>query len=400
MNVKKIAALIAASMTICFSSLNFVYAEEASESETSQEEPELILSEDSMWKYVHVTDEDTNEEYVSLESYLGHEKEVVIPEEIDGNVILGLGEYTFRENEAIEKVTISENLKYFGGFPFFACTSIKEFEVNDKNEIYEAVDGVVYGDDKQLLIVYPPAKSDTEYTVPDGVVAIHSGAFACCSNLKKVNFPDSLQKFGAFCFSECTSLNNIVIPEKVTELSEFNFTGCTALTDITLPEKLSVIGAGAFFSCKVLNSIEFPSSLSEIGEAAFVSTGFKEIEIPPGITTIGYSAFGYDTDQTGQLITMESFTIKGATSSQAQWYCADEGNNHITFVPIDEKYAQEATSENSDSDKNSGVNPGMIVGIVIVFLVAIIVPLFAVFKSKSKNSSKKNGNKKAQDKEE
>ncbi len=395
MNIKKIAALMAASMTICFSSLNFVYAEETSEISESQttEEQNEILSKDSLWKYTIQTDEETNEEYAQLESYLGHDTEIVIPEEIDGNVISKLGDYAFYENEEITKVTISKNLEYFGEFSFFGCISINEFEVNDKNEIYETKDGVIFGDNNQLLVLYPPAKTETEYTIPDGVKSLNSAAFACCTNLKKINLPDSLERIGIYCFAECTSLNNVVIPENVTELNDFNFTGCTSLTDITLHDEIVRIGNGTFFSCKALNSIEFPKYLYEIGQAAFVSTGFTEIEIPPSVSLIGYSAFGFITNQSNELVAMESFTVKGVTGSAAQSYCSEEGNEKITFEAVDEKYTQKASSENSDSNKKSGMKPGIIIGIVIVFIAAIAIILVLAYRSRSKKSSEKNDNK-------
>lgn len=395
MNIKKIAAVIAASMTICFSSLNFVYAEETEESSVAQENAEETkkISKDSLWRYTIQEDEETKEEYACIENYIGHDTEIVIPEEIDGNVVRMLGNYAFYENEQVTKIIISENLTYFGNFPFFGCSSLKEFEVNEKNKIYETKDGVLFGDDSQLFVCYPPAKPETEYTIPDGVIALNSAAFACCVNLEKINFPDTLEEIGLYCFAECTSLNNVVIPEKVQELGSFNFTGCTSLTDITFPDEMSVIGNGAFFSCTSLKSIEFPEGLMEIGQAAFVSTGFTEIEIPYTVQEIGYSAFGFTTDISGQIIPMDSFVVKGLTGSMAQSYCADEGNENIKFESVDEKYIQESTSDKNDSKEKSNIKPGIIIAIVIVFIAAIASAVLIPLRGRKKASAKNNSDK-------
>ena len=299
MNLKKTAAVLASLAVICMGSMTMVHAENQTEEavlETTENqitESEEKTSEDSQWTYKVITNNETGEVYASLESYLGTDTEITIPSEIDGNVVTTLGDYTFYENTAITKVKIAETITDFGNFPFFACTSLSDFEVDEKNEIYTVKDGVLMGDSEQLLICYPPAKTETEYTIPDGVVALNPAAFATCTNLKTVNFPETLERMGLYCFAECTSLNNVVIPESVDALSDFNFTGCTSLTSITLPDSMHTIGNGAFFSCTALDSIEFPKYIMEIGQCAFVSTGFTEIEIPSTVQEIGYSAFGY-----------------------------------------------------------------------------------------------------------
>ncbi len=384
MKVKKIAALIAASM-LCLFNIGFVYAEETENSSSAQQETKI--SEDSLWQYTIQTNEETNEEYATIEKYLGHDKEITIPEEIDGNIVQELGKYAFYENVEITKVTISKNITDFGDFPFFGCSSLKEFEVNSENEIYESIDGVLFGENAQLFVCYPPAKSETEYTIPDGVLYLNPAAFACCTNLKKINFPDSLEKIELYCFAECTSLNDVVIPEKVDEIGNFNFTGCTALKNITLPDEMTRIGDGAFYSCTALDSITFPTYLTEIGQCAFVSTGLKEIEIPATVIDIGYSAFGFTTDQSGQLVAMDGFIVKGVEGSIAQKYCAEEGNENITFEAVENKTTQTTESKNN-TKKNNGIKPGVIIGIMLCFAVAIVLPVSGVFIAKRKKSKK------------
>ncbi|MGN0612819.1 MAG: leucine-rich repeat domain-containing protein [Porcipelethomonas sp.] len=386
MNFKKFAAVIAASALVCFSSFSMVYAEEdsdtASEEETSsQTESETLLSSDSLWEYTIGNDEETNEEYASLDKYLGSDAEISIPSEVDGITVRKLGTYTFYENTTVTKINIPETITDFGDFSFFGCPSLKEFFVDENNELYTADNGILIGKDGLLFICYPPAKTETEYTIPDGVVALNPAAFATCTNLKTVNFPDSLERMGLYCFAECTSLNNVVIPESVTELSQFNFCGCTSLTDITLPDTMHTIGDGAFFACTALDKIDFPDYIQQIGQCAFVSTGFTEIEVPATVQEIGYSAFGYTTDEQGLLVEMDGFVVKGLTGSAAQAYCGE--NENVTFESTDSSYTEasgetETDSENSDNEESSGLKPGVVVaicvgGVVVVIAVIIIV---------------------------
>lgn len=398
MKLKKLTAVLAAAAMMCVCGFSSVYAED---SESSSEEVEMVQSDDGLWGYeVHV-DEESQESYALLAEYYGDDAELVIPSEVGGYPVRELGEYVFYENTFLTKVTIPETLEDFGNFSFFGCESIEEYVVDEGNEIYKSVDGAIIGDNNDALFVcYPPAKPDTEYTVPDGIIAINPGAFAVCKNLQTINFPDTLTEFGYYCFAECTSLNNIVIPDQVSELAEFTFTGCTALTDITLPDTLHTIGAGAFSFCSSLDSINFPKYIMEIGQGAFTATGFTEIEIPSTVQNIGYYAFGYEADEQGQFIPMESFTIKGVEGSVAQSYCSE--NTHITFESI-EVSAEEAVSgtENTsetekDKDNDSGLKSGQIAAICIVGVIVIASVIAAVVKvKKGKNTEVDEDNEKA-----
>lgn len=392
MNIKRIAALLAAAAVMCIGMTSPVSAENSADTsveattEATFKESEEMTSEDSNWTYKIITNEETGESYASLESYIGSETEVSIPAEVDGNKVTHLGTYTFYENTTITKIIIPETLTDFGDFSFFACTSLSEFEVAENNELYTTVDdGVLIGKDGLLFICYPPAKPDTEYTIPDGVVALNPAAFATCTNLKTVNFPETLERMGLYCFAECTSLNNVVIPESVSALSDFNFTGCTSLTNITLPDTMHTIGNGAFFSCTSFNSIEFPEYLIQIGQCAFVSTGFTEIEVPSTVQEIGYSAFGYTTDQQGQLVAMNSFIVKGLTGSIAQSYCGE--NEHVTFESTgdvaDMTEATEATEAETDKNDDEGLKPGIIVGIAVAAVIIIIAAIIIINKIKN-----------------
>lgn len=400
MKFKKLAAIIASTAIMCFSGYSAVYAEDTdseTNSSVSEEQSEVLTSSDGLWRYSILTDEDDKSEYVKLVKYLGTDSELSVPSEIDGNTVKAIGEYAFmmnmNVNDTITKINISSSITDFDDFSLFGCTALKEFTVDKENEIYTVKDGVLFGDEEMLLVCYPPAKSDTEYTVPDGVIALNPASFSLSKNLEKISFPDTLERIGEFCFSECTSLDNVVIPENVSELSMYAFGSCTSLTNIKLPDKMHTIGSGAFSQCTSLKNIEFPKYIQQIGQAAFASTGFTEIELPSTLQEIGYYAFGFTTDQQGQIVAMENFTVKGLEGSMAQSYCSEEGNEHITFEAVELENGSDTDDTNADSnknndkkaDKNEGLKPGVIAAIAIVGIIVIIAVCFIIFKNIKKN---------------
>ncbi|MGN1482132.1 leucine-rich repeat protein [Porcipelethomonas sp.] len=375
---KKIAMILTASALILSSAVSFSVCAEYTDDEdtvyeddvsSGEEEESTITSEDGTYEYT-VAENDDGSQYAVLETYLGNDTDVEIPSEIDGIKVQEIGDYTYYEKDNIKTIFVPASVEDFGLFSFYGCTSLTEFKVDDNNEIYKAVDGILFGKDDLVIFCCPPGKKLTSYTVPDTVVAIASSAFAVCQELESIELPDSLKYIKLYAFSECTKLDNVVIPEGVEELEDFTFSGCTSLSDITLPEGLTKIDGAVFYSCESLCNIEFPESLYSIGQGAFVSTGFDSIEIPETIIEIGYSAFGFYTDQAGEITPMDDFTVYGYEGSYAQTYCNE---NEVTFVAKEETVQEE----------ESGIKPGIIVGICIAAVIIIAIVIIIVYKFKN-----------------
>ena len=66
------------------------------------------------------------------------------------------------------------------------------FEVEEGNENFVAIDGVLYTKDKKRLISYPRNKKGDTYEILDGVVTLDEFAFASNMNLQTLIVPDSL----------------------------------------------------------------------------------------------------------------------------------------------------------------------------------------------------------------
>jgi hypothetical protein len=67
-----------------------------------------------------------------------------------------------------------------------------------------------------------------------GLSAIGDNAFAGCTSLTSVTFPDAITSFGTNAFAGCTSLTSIKIPGSVTSIGEGAFSFCTGLTSLTV----------------------------------------------------------------------------------------------------------------------------------------------------------------------
>jgi hypothetical protein len=66
---------------------------------------------------------------------------------------------------------------------------------------------------------------------------------------------------------------------------------CKSLVKLTIPSKVTLIDESAFANCAKLENMIFSpnSTLKELGDQVFVSTGLVYLDLPPSVTTVGFS---------------------------------------------------------------------------------------------------------------
>ena len=170
----------------------------------------------------------------------------------------------------------------------------------------------------------------TSVTIPNSVTSIGNSAFAECSGLTSITIPNSVTSIGGAAFEHCIGLTSVTIPNGVTSIGYSAFYQCSGLTSITIPNSVTSIGGYAFGECSGLTSVTIGNSVTSIGENAFENCGqlkkvivsdiaawcgikfasgaanplyhahhlysdenteIKDLVIPNGVTSIGYSAF-------------------------------------------------------------------------------------------------------------
>ena len=203
-----------------------------------------------------------------------------------------IGDVVFYKCTSLTSIELPDSLTTIGVSAFSYCTSLTSITVAEGNENYKSIDGNLYSKDGKTLIRYAIGKTDTTFTVPEGVTTIGEHAFYKCTSLTSIELPDSLTTIGYEAFCKCTSLASIELPDSLTTIGGFAFAECTSLTNIELPDSLTIIGKKAFYWCTSLTSIELPDNLTTIGVSAFYKcTSLTSIVIPEGVTTIGSDAF-------------------------------------------------------------------------------------------------------------
>lgn len=224
-------------------------------------------------------------------------KDITIPEKIDGYFVEGIGDYAFAgstitsltakyieyigkgafENSKIQTITLSQ-----GGVKeiperAFHNSSLKSF----------ACDSVTTVGDYAFA-----GAALTSFSLT-GATAFGNNVFANCLTLQKVEASSfnsvAPVAFGNSVFSGCTALTEVSLPT-VNSLGYGAFRGATALKKVVFGEDTTDLGVYTFTGTPV-ETVEFGSAVTEVKDGVFYNCkNLKEINLR-GVNTIGARAF-------------------------------------------------------------------------------------------------------------
>ena len=246
--------------------------------------------------------------------YTGRERDVNLPWNLDGHLVVEIGPEAFAGNTAIESVTlpigvsvIRENafldcvnlkavvlparLETIEDGAFWGCTALEEVEIPDSlaelgencfesvtlltgsenslAEAYAKSQGMTYGISKTAESAERDLAQDYQYVIRNGeaIITSYLGTDA------EVFIPDKLggcpvRVIAENAFSSRYEPERIVVPEGVRELERTSFRFCTALREIQLPSTLHTIGDNAFYRCEALEEIVIPEGVTSLGNKA------------------------------------------------------------------------------------------------------------------------------------
>ena len=140
--------------------------------------------------------------------------------------------------------------------------------------------------------IFEKCKSIENVNFLNGVKKVWDDDFCNCTNLKTVNFGNTMEEIGKNAF-RYTGITNLNLPNSLTTLNDYAFSSIDNLSEIKFSNGLKTIGRFAFAYAGNLKTIQLPESLEEIGENAFYMGGKLEgtIVIPSNVKAIGDETF-------------------------------------------------------------------------------------------------------------
>ena len=176
--------------------------------------------------------------------------------EAEGKVVSSIARHPFKWDSYIETVYIGKDVKELRGESFVNLRALKEFVVDEQNESFCAVDGVLYTKDMKTLLCVPKAyEGGKTFIVPETVEVISRSALSDCK-FEEVLLPEGLKRIESMAFLKAENLKEIN-----------SYKG--SKTYASLPEGLEFIGLDAFNYASGLTYLYIPSSIKEIGAYSF-----------------------------------------------------------------------------------------------------------------------------------
>lgn len=249
---------------------------------------------------------------IAWSSYIEDIKKVVIGEGVDDigfnafkdcvnmteitlpDSLLEIGSDVFEGCKKLTNITIPQNVDYIEGDKLGLCEALVSIGVDSNNSAFTSENGVLFNKDKTWINMYPLAKTDSSYTIPNTVTGINPKAFYGCSKLNSITIPDTVEVIGSRAFYGCKNLSQITLPsnDEFYYLNRYVFYECSALTSVTVPGNVTEIGESAFGECTALKSVVLEEGVNTIGSDAFNDcTSLEEIIIPKSIKNICKDAF-------------------------------------------------------------------------------------------------------------
>ncbi len=296
-----------------------------------------------------------NTDIYYLFDYIGNDKNLVLPDNVNGNSYYIVASNAF-SNKNLTSVVIPNAVGMIEDSAFNGCNNLERMTLpfigSNSNGTSSMNFGSIFG---------APSSNDNENYVPNslkeviftGGSTIETHAFDGCSNLIKVVLPSSITSIKCGAFEDCkklesitipfigTSLNTVLgtnfgyifgatsstynqnyVPSSLKEVTILNapkidisaFSNCNNITNIVLPSNITKISSGAFSHCDSLTSVYYEGTIENWCTINFISSSsnpmsiashfylknnnewqeLRSIDIPNTITQIGnYQFYGF-----------------------------------------------------------------------------------------------------------
>ncbi len=260
-------------------------------------------------------DSETGE--MCITGYNGDSADVIIPESIEGHTVTMINIYFYNEN--MRTVYVPAGVSRLGIVNF--SKKLENVYVDEANQTYKSVDGVLYTKDGKILVLFPN-RPDKKAVISEGTEGIVYTAFNN-SSFSEIFIPDSIKyvyrqsvevdskDWDIFSvenrlpgiLSYQAELENVYVGEKNKNIMSIDgmvyskdmktFVMCpqTRSGEVVIDNNVEILGRAAFGKCTDVNRIVLGDKITEIRDICFMYSGLTELNIPDSCTNIGRDIF-------------------------------------------------------------------------------------------------------------
>ena len=245
-----------------------------------------VIRNESGLEYIEYNGEIVIKSYKDLTT----RRKLVVPDEIAGKPVVRIDKFGIANAESLLVIIIGKNVREVDNWGIVNNANLFRFEVDENNEYFCAVDGVLFNKNRTKLIAYPersretfsdefldnkkyksipsvPAateETDQIYIVPGGVEELAPHSFYRIDMLEKLVLPDTLKFIGTEALFQMYALKEINFPEGLQTIERDGVSFCSSLTQIDLPSTITKLEEYAFFDCRKVTTVTVKAVKSQV----------------------------------------------------------------------------------------------------------------------------------------
>lgn len=146
------------------------------------------------------------------------------------NGVTQIGTFAFSNCANLQVILIPNSVKKIDECAFSANMCLKAIMVDELNNNYTSVNGVIFDKNMTQLIAYPEQKENVNYRVPSSVQIIKESTFSSCDFLEVVILPEGIRQIESRAFSYNDNLKSIFFPNSIINIDDDAFEECENLT--------------------------------------------------------------------------------------------------------------------------------------------------------------------------
>ncbi|AGI47791.1 hypothetical protein TALC_00796 [Thermoplasmatales archaeon BRNA1] len=221
----------------------------------------------------------------------------------EGITAVGDGAISF--NAHLRSLSIPDSVTSINGGAFDGTDGLGSVTVSANNGSFASEGGVLYNKSKTQIVLYPPARTDSSFTIPDGVATV-SGQLSSI-HLTSITVPDSFENPSFF---DCP---NLVSVNGNTTNPTYSFAdGCVYLK-----------GTGNIYHIPLgVTSYTVPSTVTEFDEGTIIGSNMSEVKFVSGTAL--------NVPMTGLFLTRSDLTLiieEGASITFGQYAIVFESSD-------------------------------------------------------------------------
>ena len=242
-----------------------------------------------------------------LASYLGKEKNVILPENYNGESY-SIYQYAFYRNN-FQSVTIPSMVEGIGVRAFYYNSNLKQVTLS---EGLKTIDSLAFADCENLETI----------KIPGTVIRIGSDAFEGCDNLITVR--DKIQYVDTWVVGYEDGIENAIMPDGTRGVANRAFENCITLKFVKVPDSVTRICSSAFYDATNLESIELGENVAYMGEYVFYNCKNFKIYCGAAEKPAGWDYY-WDRGTNGYFIFWGYAGEKGVTDTGLEWANTKDG---------------------------------------------------------------------------